>query len=193
MADASIRQKDAPQAYHLTSKTLHWLMAIGFFLMLSTGLYMEYADISKGLQFRLYQWHKSGGVLLLLAIVFRVLARMIFAGPPPMADLSTFDARAAKIAHKILYALMIVIPISGWFMVSASVFGLPTIVFGWFEWPHIPGIQGNTSIEDFARGIHWVLTWSFGLVIAVHIAGAIKHQVIEKKDILSRMSLRKKV
>ena len=49
----------------------------------------------------------------------------------------------AKLVHRSLYALIIMIPISGWIMVSASVYGLPTFVFGLFEWPHIPGIDFN--------------------------------------------------
>ena len=53
--------------YHTVAIALHWVMALAFFSMLASGMIMtDYID-DKALQFRVYQWHKSLGVLLLLA------------------------------------------------------------------------------------------------------------------------------
>jgi len=53
-------------------------------------------------------------------------------------------------------------------MVSASVYGLSTIVPGWFEWPHIPGIAMNEVVENLARNTHMILAFSFLSQIAGH-------------------------
>ncbi|MFT5006965.1 MAG: cytochrome b561 [Paracoccaceae bacterium] len=169
--------KIGPSRYHYSVRILHWMMALGFVMMFTSGAIMEYAEITKKLQFQMYQWHKSGGVLLLFAFCARVLFRLSLAIPNHLSGLTKFELGASKFVHKALYFLMVAIPLSGWLMVSASVFGLPTIVFGWFEWPHIPGVQGNNSVEDFAKTAHSWMVWIFAGIIVLHIAAALKHQL----------------
>lgn len=173
--------------YTTVAIILHWVMAIAFFLMLGSGLVMEYLPISKSLKFNMYQWHKSLGVLLLMAFVLRLGWRVFHKPPALPISFRGLEAFAAKAGHIALYICMLAVPLSGWVMVSASVYGLPTMVFGWFEWPHIPGIAGNTFISDMSKEAHWILAWFFGLCIAGHIAAVIKHLVIDKENILPRM------
>lgn len=162
-------------------------MAAGFFLMLGSGVTMEYADISQSLKFQLYQWHKSGGVLLLLAFVARILWRFVSRAPALPDTMPSYEKRAAKAGHWGLYLFMLAMPLSGWIMVSASVYGLPTIVFGWFEWPHLPGIAGNETIENRASTAHTAFAIIFALLIAVHIAAVIKHAIFDEENLLRRM------
>lgn len=178
--------------YSSVAIILHWVMAVAFILMLSSGLTMEYLEISKELKFNLYQWHKSLGVLLLAAFVLRVIWRVMH--KPPFLPLSMPRAErlAAKAGHFLLYFCMLVVPLAGWTMVSASVYGLPTIVFGWFEWPHIPNIAGNEAIGGFAKTIHKYLAWAFGVLILGHIAAVLKHAVIDNENLLTRMWWTKK-
>ena len=94
---------------------------------------------------------------------------------------------AAIIGHWGLYILMLVVPISGWVMVSSSVYGLPTIVFGWFEWPHIPNLQGNENVESLAKEVHFFLAIFFALMITVHIAAVVKHALSDNVNLIKRM------
>ena len=82
---------------------------------------------------------------------------------------------------------MVIIPLSGWTIVSSSSYGLPTIVFGLFEWPHIPDIAGNQSIEDIAKEVHEILAYTFMAMIAMHIGAVIKHGLKDKINLLPRM------
>lgn len=166
-------------------------MAVGFIMMLASGIIMIYVPIEKSLQFKLYQWHKAVGVLLFLAFFVRIIWRLISHAmqhiPALPAHFSYLEQWMAKFGHLSLYGLMLMMPLSGWVMVSASVYGLPTIVFDWFEWPHIPGIQGNKTIEARAKEAHFYLSISFGLMITLHIAAVIRHWVKDKENLMIRM------
>ena len=177
--------------YNIVLRLLHWLMAIGFLLMFGSGIIMEYAGISSQLQFEMIQWHKSGGVLLLLAACVRLSARWLIGTPEEPAYLTEQEKTLSKLVHRGLYFMMIFIPISGWIMVSASVFGLPTIVFGLFEWPHIPGIAFNETIEGIARTVHEWIVYVFAGLIALHVAGALKHVIVDRENVLQRMGFGK--
>ena len=63
--------------YNSFAIILHWVMAWGFFLMLGSGVVMTYGPIEQSLQFNIYQWHKAGGVLLLLAFALRIAVACI--------------------------------------------------------------------------------------------------------------------
>lgn len=166
---------------------LHWVIAIAVFAMLGSGLSLDLIPMDRMFEFRLIQWHKSLGVLVLAAVAAR-LAWRIFHTPPPLpAHIRKIEAFAAKTGHWALYALLVVMPLSGWIMVSSSVFGLPTIVFGWFEWPHIPGIAGKEDLSNTALTIHETAAWILLALVAGHIAAVVKHAMIDHENLLPRM------
>lgn len=166
-------------------------MAIGFLLMLVSGVVMTYAPLTDNLQFRLYQWHKSLGILLLLCGVIRLSVRLFsqYRGrvPPLPSRMKPLERLAAHWGHVGLYALLFLMPLTGWVMVSASIYGLPTYVFGWFEWPHLPGIARSESVEALAKTAHFYGAIFFGLLIMGHIAAVIKHSCLEQLNLLPRI------
>lgn len=186
-ANPSLSTDGSPERYNSVAIILHWLMAIGFLLMIICGLIMQYADISKSLQFQMYQWHKSGGVLLFLVAFLRLLVRLLGSPPSLPTDFAGWEIRAARLGHWSLYVLMFALPLSGWVMVSSSIFGIPTIVFGWFQWPHLPGIKANAPIEEAAKWVHFILAMAFILAIAIHIAAVVKHHMIDRHNLVKRL------
>ncbi|MEM6811794.1 MAG: cytochrome b [Pseudomonadota bacterium] len=188
---ATAETMKTPHRYNSVAIILHWAMALGFFLMIGSGIAMTYLPIDPSVKFNLYQWHKSGGILLLLAFGLRILWRLIseFMNkiPPLPQSFSKLEKIAAKAGHWGLYAFMIAMPLSGWVMVSSSVYGLPTIVFGWFEWPHIPNIQANEGIENVAKTAHFIFALLFIGMILVHIAAVIKHAVKDNENLMPRI------
>lgn len=181
------KQTTSQDRYNNVAIALHWIMAIAFFLMLASGLAVEYLDMAKKLKFSMIQWHKSLGVLLLAAFVIRLGWRLFHKPPVLPASIKGLEALAAKAGHIALYLCMLAVPLTGWAMVSSSSYGLPTIVFGWFTWPHIPGIAGNDAVNGAAKTAHWLLAWAFLICIGGHIAAVIKHAVIDKENLLPRM------
>ncbi|MDX2112297.1 MAG: cytochrome b [Alphaproteobacteria bacterium] len=180
-----------PRRYHGLAITLHWVMAVAFFAMLGSGLAMVHLELDQSLKFQMFQWHKSLGVLLLMAAFLRLSLKLATKQPPLPDSMKPLEKKAAKAGHWAFYGWMLALPIAGWVMVSASPYGLPTIVFGWFEWPHIPGIAANEAIEELAEETHALLAYSFIALIAMHIAAVIKHALVEKENLLPRMGIGK--
>ena len=162
-------------------------MALAFFLMLGSGITLEYFEIEKSFKFELYQWHKSGGVLLLIAILLRIIVKIVSQNPKLPTSFTKLEVTAAKAGHYALYIAMIAMVGSGWVMVSSSSYGLPTIVFGWFEWPHIPNLSGNKELNQLSKVIHFYGFITFIILILGHIGAVITHYKKENVNLIKRM------
>lgn len=186
-------------------------MAISFVGMLASGFIMSYAEISPTIKFQMYQWHKATGIILLLAFFIRAIWAILSTSPKLPESFIGIEKIAAKAGHLALYSFMIALPISGWVMVSSSVYGLPTIIFdannfnltkSWgivWSWPHIQelpiiwgdnaleDIQGNEILQKNSKAAHFFLAIAFTFTITLHIAAVIKHAVLDKKNLLTRM------
>lgn len=174
--------------YNSIAIILHWLTAIAVLVLICTGLYMVNGDLSRADQFRLYQWHKAGGVVVLNLVIIRLLVRLLCKPPRLPSQLSERHKRLANIGHLALYALMLTIPLSGWLMVSASPFGLPTFVFvDWLKWPHIPLVERNKTAESIANYMHMLLAYSSVLIVTGHIIAVGYHKKVHQLNLLSRM------
>ena len=179
--------KSSISRYHSVIILLHWTMAIAICLMLISGVIMVNVELEKFWQFNLYQWHKSVGVLLILALFARILLRAITSIPTLPKHLPKIEKIAAKLGHLALYVAMATLVLSGWSMVSSSAYGLPTVVFGWFEWPHIPWFQANQAVESVSRNVHFFGAMSLVLLLAGHIGAVIKHRIVDRENLLQRM------
>jgi cytochrome b561 len=174
--------------YHSLSIILHWTMAAGVIFMLSSGLYMVYAEIEKAEQYKLFQIHKASGVVILWALLVRICVRLFTAAPKTPNAFSLKDSRKAKIGHLVLYTVLVAMPLSGWLMVSASPFGLPTFVFvDWIQWPHIPGVERNKTVQSIANYVHWISAFTLLILIVGHIGAVIWHLKKHKANLLKRM------
>jgi len=174
--------------YHSLSIILHWLIALGLLFMLLSGVYMVNFDMSKADQFKLFQIHKAAGVVMLWAIVLRIATRMMSQQPSLPDAFTDREKRFAKLGHVLLYTALILMPLSGWLMVSASPFGLPTFVFvDWIKWPHIPFVERNKTIETIARNIHWVVASALLTMIIGHIAAVYVHKKKQGISLIKRM------
>lgn len=178
------------QRYHIIIVCLHWVMALCLILMLASGLIMGEFISDKSLKFQVYQWHKSLGVLLLIAAALRVLARLMSKAPKLPDTITSRDQVAAKLGHLALYGFMIAMPLSGWLMVSSSVYGLPTVVFNMFTWPHFPGVAGSELVNGASKAGHEYLAYAFIVMIVLHIAAVVIHKKKEGINLLKRMSFR---
>lgn len=171
---------------------LHWVMALGILIMLGSGVIMTYAPLTQSQQFTLYQWHKSAGVLLLIAAAIRIITRLFAQHkqriPPLPQTIPAREIIASHLGHFGLYALILFMPLSGWLMVSASIYGLPTYLFGWFEWPHLPGLAQNELVESVAKDSHFYGAILLGLLLAGHLGAVIKHKLHEGVNLIPRMT-----
>ncbi len=174
--------------YHSFAIVLHWIMAMGFMFMAGSGWYMVNGDLPKAEQFDLYQIHKASGVLMLCALVLRVLVKLCTSTPLLPSNIPLEQHRFAKLGHLCLYIGLLLIPITGWIMVSASPFGLPTLVFfDWLKWPHIPGLTKNKEVQSIANNIHWYGVLTMLLFILGHISAVYVHTAKHNIKLIRRM------
>lgn len=179
--------------YTAVAITLHWLIAAAILTLLAAGLWMTTAIQQPGTRafaFQVYQWHKALGLTVLVLSLARLAWRFTHAAPPLPDGMSAIERFGAKATHWGFYALMIGMPLLGWAMVSASPLGLPTIVFGLFEWPHIPwlaALDDKKPVEDVLKLAHRTGGYLMLGLAALHVAAALKHHVINRDDVLARM------
>lgn len=179
--------------YHSMSIVLHWTMALALLFMFASGLYMLNADISKAEQYRLFQIHKASGVVVLWALILRIMVRVFTPAPALPDKLNPQQIKQAKLGHIALYIALVTMPLSGWLMVSASPFGLPTFVFvDWIKWPHIPGVARNKAIETLANNVHWITAIFLGTFILGHISAVIWHYKKHQVNLINRIWWSKK-
>lgn len=174
--------------YHSLSILLHWTVVLGLMFMFVSGLLMVNADISKADQYKLFQIHKASGVIMLWAITLRIGVRLLTRSPSAVSELTNQQNLHAKLGHTLLYIALMIMPLSGWLMVSASPFGLPTLVFvDWINWPHIPGVARNKAIGSVANAVHWITAISLFVLIVGHISAVVWHKRKHKINLLKRM------
>lgn len=169
--------------YGLISVGLHWLMALLIFGLFALGLYMTdlgYYDpwYKKGPDL-----HRSLGLIVALLLLARLAWRRVSPKPLPQPNHQPWEHRLAELTHKGLFALLGLILISGYLISTAD--GRPVSLFGWTEIPAlISDIDGQ---EDAAGAVHLWLAWTLIALVALHAAGALKHQLIDGDGTLSRI------
>jgi cytochrome b561 len=172
--------------YSRTAIILHWLIALLIIGQLAGGLFMENLPPTS-FKFELYQWHKSFGIMILL-LSFARLGWRFTRKPPALPDgMKAWEKLAARGTHIGFYVLMIGVPLSGWAMVSASVYDIDTVLFKLIPWPHIPGIPQEAGLEDTLKFAHEILAKAVIVLLLLHVGAALKHHLVKKDDVLTRM------
>jgi cytochrome b561 len=170
-------------AYSSFAKALHWVMALGIFGLVVLGSVMSDMEFSpEKLQY--FSWHKWAGVTVFMLVWIRLLWRLISPPPPNPESMSVNMQRLAHAGHLALYALMLIIPITGWLMSSAK--GVPTVWFGIVQLPDVIG--KDKALGHLLEDVHGTLSWTLVTLVAGHIAAALKHHFIDRDDTLRRMA-----
>ena len=189
--------------YTKTAKLLHWLIALGIFGMFALGWFMS--DIPKEaakqtvfdiFDLGIFHWtasaevsprsfyfnvHKSFGVTIFALIIIRILWRLTHTPPALLTSYKALERKLATGAHRLLYVLMIILPLSGVIMAVYSKYGIK-----WFGIDFIKGLDNNPMREIF-KSAHEIIGLILVAIIIIHILGALKHQFIDKDDTLKRM------
>lgn len=172
----------SPVRYHPLSMSLHWLMAVLILTALGVGLSLDDMALSP-LKMKLINWHKWMGVSVLILVAARIVWRHI-ARPPALPDnMPAWQQQLASVTHGLLYLLMIAIPLSGWAMSSAK--GFPVVYLGLFPLPDL--VQPDEALGDTLKALHAWLNYGLIALLAGHIGAALKHHLIDRDDILTRM------
>ena len=167
---------------------LHWLIAALLVFEVALGLNME--DARGSAKFAVFQLHKSVGITILLLVLLRIVWR--FHRRPPPLTATGWERALAQVVHGSFYALLLALPISGWIVVSASKIAVPTLLYGTIPWPHLPGFAAMAAATkgvwyEAGKFVHANLVNLAYLLVALHVAGALKHHFFDRDGELARM------
>jgi cytochrome b561 len=161
---------------------LHWLIAFAIVATFALGLYMHELPLSPQ-KLKLYSWHKWAGVTIFLFVVLRLGWRLAHRPPALPAAMPAWQRMAAEATHVLLYLLMFAVPLSGWLMSSAK--GFQTVWFGVLPLPDL--LDKNKELGDLLKEVHEALNFGMAGLVLAHLGAALKHHVIDRDDVLSRM------
>ncbi|MRX33773.1 cytochrome b [Aminobacter sp. MDW-2] len=171
--------------YGWAAIVLHWLIAALFIGQFALGLVMVRMT-SQRTSFELIQLHKSFGFLLLGLVLVRVGWRLGNMNPELPEEVDPLERKAAPMVHLLLYAAQLVVPLSGWALVSVSVLEIPSVPFNLFVMPHLP-LQVSDAAETFwVFGHKWLAYAGIALVV-LHILAALRHHFWLRDVVLVRM------
>ena len=170
-----------PTHFNPLARLLHWLMAIMIIAMLFIGAGMV-ASVSQRHEW-LINLHKPLGIAILLLAIVRVAVRLATRQPPLPDDLPGWQAMAAKASHLLLYALMLVLPLLGWAMISAA--GDPVMLGSSLQLPSI--VPADAQVFALLRKAHGYLAYLLFLTVLLHLAAALFHGWIRRDEVLDSM------
>lgn len=183
---------DSPRSLSRLTIVLHWLVAAGVLALAGVGLYMV-----RKKAWPLYDTHKSIGLLVFVAILARA-ARIWRNGlPTPVRQFTRLEHAAASTVHGLLLACTLALPITGMIFSGASGHGFG--VFGLQLFPEHPAPAGHGEVipvdgnlADWGQAAHHVIGYALLALVALHVAGALKHHVVDRDRTLVRMLGRKR-
>lgn len=161
---------------------LHWLIALLVLAMLALGWYMTDLPLGPD-KIKIYNLHKSFGVVILLLMLLRLGWRLISPPPPLPAGMPGLERLAAKTSHLLLYLMLFAQPVIG--LLHSAAANFPVVVFGTITLPALIG--PSEPLKNFLAGLHGWLAVAILVLVLVHAAAALRHHLILKDDILRRM------
>ncbi len=143
--------------------------------------YEEFLELKSG-----FNWHKTFGILILVLSLFRLGWRLTHKVPPLPDGMASWERVAARITHIGFYALIIGLPIGGYMAASAYGSEQPILLFDAIELPKLP-IPQTPEMQKLTGSMHGAGTWVLITFFVVHVAAAMKHELVKNDGVLARM------
>jgi cytochrome b561 len=178
--------------YNAVAMTLHWLIAV--LLITNIGLAWYFNTLTGLPKIPPVQLHKSFGITILLLSLARLAWRVVAPPPPLPSSLRPWERIGAATVYVLFYVVMIGMPLSGWALSSASpiIRFEPIKLFGAIPWPAIsplsdlPQSQMKQAHAAFVTTHHLLAKLAYGLIV-LHVAAALRHLVLLRDGVMSRM------
>ncbi|MET0809473.1 MAG: cytochrome b [Pseudoxanthomonas sp.] len=175
--------KNTADRWGPVSQAFHWLIVLLILGLAIVGLTM--GELPKTPRyFWVYTVHKSTGITVLVLVVARLAWRLYAGRPEPVPGTPAWQERIAGVTHWLLYALILLMPISGWLYDSAS--GLRP--FRWFGLLDMPKLSPpDEVVRDAALAMHEWGFWVLLALVLMHAGAAFYHHFFQRDATLLRM------
>ena len=167
--------------YSTVSLTLHWLIAA---LILGQILQVNAAEAEGSNRALWMMLHKSGGITILVLTLARIGWRIANPAIPLPGDLPRWQKLFARATHVLFYIVLLALPLTGW--LAGSAVGRGFDYYGLFPFPLLP-VGGGRETAGLLMDIHRALPKLLYVLLALHVIGALKHQFVDRDNVLHRM------
>ena len=171
------------QKFGLLTKAFHW----SIFLLITAQFFIIYRrtyfpkDAPEKLQYIL--WHKSIGIMVLSLALLMLITRYIGHRPLFPKTMPPAHKTAARFGHLALYAVLLLMPITGYLMSTFS--GYAVSLLGWYDLPKLFG--ANKEFATLSFEIHRFTSYAVLTLVSGHILAAFYHHFGLKDNVLKRM------
>jgi len=175
----------SPVRYNRVAIALHWIVATLVIGQFALGwLMQEIAKQPPGARAAAFNFHKSLGLTLLALMLLRLTWRLTHKPPALPAAMPAWQSRLAHGTHWLIYATLIALPLVGY--LGSEFSGYPVKYFG----IALPAWLGkNPQAKDFMSLAHLTLTWVLAGAVTLHLAGVVKHGLVDSDGLLARMGI----
>jgi cytochrome b561 len=195
-----MKLKNTQNNYGTIAKWIHWTTALLFLASYATIYYRHWFTEEKTPEnWNVIQLHFAIGITLGVLVVLRIIWRMNNTQPTPESG-SKMEHLAAHLGHYALYAVMIIMPITGCFRTGAatdyfSMFEIPkfedTALFSYF----VNDLLGMT-FKEFESPMDFIHKdifgkWVLWMLIVGHAAAVMYHHFIKKDRTFIKMTFDK--
>jgi cytochrome b561 len=174
---------NSPQRYGVVVQAMHWSTVVLVVLAWVLGTFND--DLPRGAARDAGLFvHMSAGLLVMAILVLRLLWRAL--DVPPAPEKTAFGPwldRASRLAHAVLYLLLIAVPAVGIAAQFARGRPLPLLGFGAIPSPW----SADRTFAHSVTEVHEVLANALLAVAAVHAAAALAHHWVLGDRTLARM------
>lgn len=138
-----------------------------------------------------YGVHAQVGLLIFVLTLARMVWRLMVPGPVNDADKPGWQSLAAHATHFTFYGALLILPLSGWAMLSATAPDQDLKLAGFISWPQIPvgsltPVQ-RWAVENGAEIVHGWTIIALLVLIPAHVAATVKHELVDGDDVLMGM------
>ena len=179
--------------YTRTAIALHWTIAL--LIVVNLVLVWTVDSLPDEWERPVVDTHKSIGITVLALAVMRLLWRFAHRPPPLPSTHSRWERIGAQATHALFYVLLFALPLTGWLHDSAwkDAATYPMTLFGLVPWPRIGFMMNLDAVtkeqmHDLFFAIHSWLGYALYALFVLHVAGALKHQWLDRERELQRMT-----
>jgi cytochrome b561 len=170
------------QRYTGVAIALHWLVAALVVGQVAWGWWMqEIPKAPPGPRAEAFNLHKSFGLLILALMVARLGWRLSHP-PPRLPAMAAWQRALANATHGLLYVALFALPLTGY--LGSAYSGYPVKFFG----AVLPAwATKDASIKELMGTLHLAASWVLVAAVLVHLAGALRHGLVDRDGLLRRM------
>lgn len=172
--------------YRVSAIPLHWSMALLLIAMSILGFCMVSVEDEPGSVW-FFDTHNSVGLIMAFVIAVRVAWRLMNRPEALPAAVPAWQRRLASVTQAMLYAMMVLMPLTGYLGSSYGTAGVELFGVATPQWTLPDQEKANLFFS-----VHSTLIWVLMITVVVHLVGALRHLFIARDGVFQRMWFRRR-